>query len=131
MTTLNAARVALETKLLALPGLVPSLVAWPGLNFTPPASGLYYKPDLIPSETLTAAGAGASTHPKGIYQVSIFGKAGSGMVALHNAAEALLAHFDRQALASGAVRTGVPDIGPPIQEPDWLHLPVSIPFLCL
>ena len=130
MTTLNDARVALETKLLALPGLVASQVAWPGVTYTPPTSGLWFKPALIPTGTEFSLGVGGDTHPKGAYQVSIFAKPGSGAVALHTSAEALLSHFDRKAVTA-TVHTGVPEIGPLITEPDWIQLPVSIPFLCL
>lgn len=131
MTTLNDASVALETKLAALPGLSAAAVAWPGISYTPPTSGAWYKPALIPTETLKAAGAGASTHPRGAFQISIFRKPGPGaMRSLHTDAEALLSHFDRKALTA-TVHTGVPEIGPPLQEPDWLQLPVTVPFLCL
>lgn len=130
MTTLNAARIALETKLLALPGLVASRIAWPGVAYTPPATGLWYKPALIPTGTESAVGVGASTHPQGAYQVSIFGKPADGAPGLYTAAEALVSHFDRAAVAA-TVHTGVPEIGPLLQEADWLQLPVSIPFICL
>ena len=129
MTTLNAARAALESRLLALPGITPAQIAWPGIVYKPPTSSLWYKPSLIPTQTLSEFGGG--THPQGAYQVSVFAKPGpNGTVPLHAAGEALVSHFSRVALTA-SVHSGVPEIGPVLQEPDWLQLPVTIPFICL
>lgn len=126
MTTWNAARAALDTKLAAL----STAVAWPGKPYTPPTSGAWYRPTLIPSGVDSEVGAGTAIRPRGTYQVSVFvptaGANGTGN--LLSMADAVVAHFDRASL--GAVHCGVPEIGPVIEEPDWLHLPVSIPFIC-
>jgi hypothetical protein len=117
-------RIALEGKLAALGAI---LVAWPGVSFTPPSSGLWYKPAILPGTVEAGMGVSADTHPMGDFQVSIFTVPGSGTSALHTAADALVAHFDRARL--GSLQCGVPEIGPLIQEPDWLHLPVTVPYL--
>lgn len=102
-------------------------VAWPGVVFTPPIGGLWYKPALLPGTVDYGLGVSADTHPKGNYQVSIFFPPGAGTSALFAAADAVVANFDRVRL--GSLQCGVPKIGPLLQEPDWLHLPVTIPYL--
>jgi hypothetical protein len=126
MTTWNAARAALDTKMAAL----AVTTAWPGRSFTPPTTGNWYKPILIPTGTDTEVGSGAVNRPRGTYQVSIFMPSSGNpcLGPLLSAADAVVAHFDRAALSG--VQCGVPTLGPVIQEPDWLHLPVSIPFVC-
>lgn len=126
MTTWNAARAALDSKLAAL----TTAVSWPGKVYTPPTSGPWYKPALLPAGVDTEVGAGVPLRPRGTYQVSVFvpthGAGGIGN--LMGLADAVVAHFDRAGL--GAVQCGAPSLGPVLEEPDWLHLPVSIPFVC-
>lgn len=121
-----AIRAALESKLVAL-GMAPDAVAWPGVVYLPPVGGVWYKPAILPGTVDYGLGVSASTHPKGDFQVSIFAASGLGLSALYAAADALVAHFDRALL--GSLQCGVPEIGPLLQEPDWLHLPVTIPYL--
>lgn len=123
--TFNGIRALLDSRL----ALLSSSVAWPGVVFTPPDGSIWYKPSLITSGVDSALGATGSTHPYGTYQVSVFAPAGSGAGALYAAADAVVAHFDRQGLSN--VKCGVPTIGPLLEEADWLHLPVSVPFSCL
>mgnify|MGYP003592277724 CR=1 FL=1 len=123
-----AIRTALDTKLAALGAIT---VAWPGVPFTPPASGVWYKPAILPGGVDVAGGVGGSVHQNGDFQVSVFAPAGTGTTALHAAADALVAHFDRVLLASGFLHCGVPEIGPLLQEADWLQLPVTVPYTVL
>ena len=123
----SAIRAALDMKLAALGAIT---VAWPGATFTPPDSGLWYKPALLPGGVDVANGVGGSVHQNGDYQISVFAPAGDGTATLYAAADALVAHFDRVTLGS-TLHTGVPVIGPLLQEPDWIHLPVTVPYTVL
>lgn len=123
-------RAALEGKLAAL-GMAANLLAWPGVAFTPPVSGTWYKPAVLPGTVDAALGVGGSVHQTGDFQVSIFVPSGDGTVDLYTAADALVIHFDRALLASGSLHCGVPEIGPLFQEADWIHLPVTIPYTVL
>lgn len=122
-----AIRTALEKKLNALGAIT---VAWPGVPFTPPTSGLWYKPAILPGGVDVAGGVGGSVHQNGDFVVSIFSPAGSGTTALFAAADALGAHFDRVTIGT-TLHTGVPEIGPLLAEPDWLQLPVTVPYTVL
>lgn len=122
-----AIRTALDTKLAALGAIT---VAWPGVPFTPPTSGVWYKPAILPGGVDVAAGVGGSVHQNGDYQVSVFAPSGAGTAALLTAADALVAHFDRVTLGT-TLHTGVPEIGPLLVETDWLQLPVTIPYTVL
>ena len=127
-----AIRNALESRLAAM-GLPAASIAWPGVKF-PAVEGqafpdLWYKPAILPGAVDAALGVGASTHPHGDFQVSVFYNAAlmTGTSALFAAADALVAQFDRARL--GSLQCGVPKIGPLMPEPDWLHLPVTVPYL--
>jgi hypothetical protein len=126
----DAARRVLDTQFLTLPGLTPlTQVAWTGVPFDPP-TGIWYKPVLLPSTNQPEL-QGAN-HETGIYQVSIFVPINTGPGALLQAADALVALFARKVLTGAAtVSCGVPTPGPVIHDPQWTHLPVSIPFVCL
>ena len=129
----NAVFACLDAKLITLTGITNALIAWPGITFTPPASGLWYKVDCIPATTDYAMGVNGSTHERGGYQVTVYAKPGAGTGALMAAADALVSLFDRAVLTGTTVTVhcGVPVPGPVLQEPDWLGVPVSIPFLAL
>jgi hypothetical protein len=126
----DAARAALELRLSVLPGINWALVALPNADFDPakvPANQSWMKVSFLP------AGAdpemAGKDHEKGIYQVSLMFPAGTGLASALQAAQAVIDHFKRQNLSG--VQCGVPTLGPQIQEPEWLHIPVSIPFQCL
>lgn len=126
-----AIRAALESRLVAL-GLPSNAIAWPGVKF-PAVDGaafpnLWYKPAVLPGTVDAGLGVSAGTYPRGDFQVSIFYSASlmNGTGALVTAADALVAWFDRVRL--GSLQCGVPRVGPILQETDWLHLPVTIPY---
>lgn len=122
--TWEAARIALDTQFLTLSGLNTARVAWPGVPFTQPTTGIWYKISFIPASV--APEMGGADHEGGVYQVSVFAASGSGIGALARAADAVVALFSRRRLTN--VSCGVPTLGPVLEEVDWLHLPVSVPF---
>lgn len=126
----NAIRSALEARTALLTSYQ---IAWPGRSFTPPNTGSWIKPTMIPATVDSAMTMVGDTHERGIFQVSIFVATGQGEGPLFAAADAISNHFDRVQLAGTGVtvQCGVPTPGPVIQDPDWLHLPVSIDFTAL
>jgi len=122
----DAARAALDTQMATLAG---ATIAWPGRVFTPPAASTWHKVSFIPATVESALTASGDKHEKGIYQVSVFAPPGSGIGGITRAVDAVVALFDRKTL--GPVGCGVPVPGPLIEEADWLHQPVSIPFVVL
>lgn len=135
MSRWNACRALLDAKMAALPGVTAGQISWPNRAFTKPASGLWYAVAFLPSDVESAIGIGASTHEKGIYQVSIYAPSNSatGMVPVLTAADAVSAHFDRVILGSDPLRVqcSVPVPGPMLVETDLVQIPVSIRFLAL
>ena len=124
--TWTAARAALDTRMQALPSLGTSKIAWPNVALAA-QTALYYAVAFLPATVSPELQGG--DHEQGIYQVSVWAPAGGGLGAALTAAQAVADHFKRQNLSG--VSCGVPTLGPPLQEPDWMHIPVSIPFTCL
>ena len=122
----TAARAALDGRMASLPSLGTSKIAWPNVPLAA-QTALYYAVNFLPA-TVQPELQG-SDHETGIYQVSIWAPAGGGIGAAITAAQAVADHFKRQTLSG--ISCGVPTLAPPIQEPDWLHIPVSIPFTAL
>ena len=122
----TSARAALDTRMASLPSLGTSKIAWPNVPLAA-QTVLYYAPHFLPA-TVHPEQHGAD-HESGIYQVSVFVPAGGGIGTALAQAQAVADHFKRQNLSG--ISCGVPTLAPPIQEPDWWHVPVSIPFVCL
>ena len=122
----NAARAALDARLKTLSGIDYKRICWPNVPF--PAQTLqWWKVDFLPA-TVEPELSGAD-HEKGIYQVSIFVPAGGGIGPALVLAQAVADHFKRQVFTHTSC--GVPSLSPPIQDPQWLHIAVSIPFIQL
>lgn len=125
--TWTAARAALDARMATLPSLGTSKIAWPNVVL-PAQTALYYAVSFLPA-TVNPPLSDGPDHEQGIYQVSVWAPAGQGLGAALTAAQAVVDHFRRQNLSN--VACFVPTLGPPLQEDDWIHIPVSIPFLCL
>lgn len=121
----TSARASLDTRLSAL-NIGTAKIAWPNV-IIPAQTSLYYAVHFLPATVQPELHG--SDHETGIYQVSVWVPAGIGIGAALTAAQAVADHFKRQNLSG--VSCGVPSVAPPIQEPDWLQVPVSIPFVCL
>ncbi|KWT70772.1 hypothetical protein APY04_0833 [Hyphomicrobium sulfonivorans] len=107
-------------------------VAFPGVSFTPPA-GTYLKAIYIPNTTLDHfISDGSTSEYRGIFQVSVRSPAGVSIIAPLEIAAKVSDHFKRgTVLSDGTLNvriSGTPNIASPIQEPDKLHVPVSISF---
>ena len=122
----TAARAALDARMVALPTLGTAPVAWPNVPLAP-QTALHYAVSFLPAGV--DAPLSGPAHEQGIYQVSVFAPAGAGLGTAIAAAQAVSDWFSRQNLSG--ISCGVPTLGPPIQEPNWLQIPVSIPFLVL
>jgi hypothetical protein len=120
------ARAALDTRMAALPSLGTAKIGWPNVTI-PAQTSLYYLIAFLPS-AVNPELQGAD-HEQGIYQVSVFVPAGSGLGPGMVAAQAVCDWFKRQVISG--VSCGVPVLAPYLQEADWLHIPVSIPFQVL
>lgn len=122
----TTAKTILDTRMTALPSLGTSKIAWPNVAL-PTQNSLYYAVHFLPAAVEPELNGG--DHEKGTYQVSVFIPEGLGIAAALTAAQAVADHFKRQNLSG--ISCGVPTLAPPIQEPNWWHVPVSIPFTAL
>ena len=122
-----AARAALDARMAALPSLGASKIAWPNVALAT-QTALYYVVAFLPA-TVNPPLSGGNDHEQGIYQVSVFAPAGAGLGPALVQAQAVADHFNRQNLSG--ISCGVPTLAPALIEPDWVHIPVSIPFICL
>lgn len=85
---------ALDKHLNDMPG-VPD-VAWENKKFTPKLDALYLRPTLLPADTIQAAlGDNGTDENKGIYQVDIFAKAGTGKKESIDMADLIANRFKR------------------------------------
>lgn len=123
---------ALVAHLRTFPGWDDTACAWPNRPFEPGSEG-FWKADLIPSGVDSALGADGADHERGIFQVTRYEPASVGATPALVSVDAMAAHFSRRVLTGTGVSVacGVPDLGPPIQEPSWVSLPLSISFTAL
>lgn len=123
---------ALAIKLAALT-LSPAVpIAWPNIDESG-IPGDYLRPTHIPSPTsqITLGDDGQNRHV-GTFQVDVFWRVGQGLSAPLARAGAIAAHFRRgTVLVNGSIAVRVirpPSVGPALQEPTHLMVPVSIRY---
>lgn len=123
-----AIRSALTARLQTLSGL-PS-VAWENVPFTPTAGSMYLKPSFLPGEPVQAEiGTYGQNMHTGLYQISVFAPAGTGVASLNTLRDALCDHFKRgtELIYSGVtVRLIKAFPSPMMQETDWVHIPITV-----
>ena len=126
---------ALNGHLATKPGNPP--IAWPNQSFNVATvtGDSYYRVALLPGiPEQIELGDTASNRLSGIYQVSVYWRAGKSGVKPSQEADIIIARFKRgTALIAGALIVKVnapPYQSPAQQEPDWYFIPVSIPYIC-
>lgn len=115
--------------------LAPAVpVSYPGIPFTPP-SGTYLEATIHQNTTLDHfIGDDSTSEYRGLLQVSVRTPAGAGIIAPMDLAGKVAEHFKRGTVLSKdglTVRVlKTPDIAGPLQEPDRLHVPVTVTWFC-
>lgn len=105
-------------------------IAWPGVNFTPPNSGLWLQVALFENQPLqpglsNTAGVGL----RGILQITACGRPGLGYAALDTLAESVIAAFPKGKPVLSASRvTRTPYKMGDVTTDDRLMLPVRIDY---
>jgi hypothetical protein len=110
-------------------------IAYPGINFKPDPSETYLEAVFLPNATVTRTiNTGGSNQYQGMLQVSVMHPVGRGALAATDIAGRVISHFKRGTVIAGdtiAVRMiRQPYQSPSMTEPDWLRVPVTIPYLC-
>ena len=105
-------------------------VAWPGTDFTPPASGIWIEPMVMPNTGIdNGLAATDETTPQGLFQVSVFDRPGRGILAVNRAADDVKAAFLKNATITGLVRVQRNPWSFEIQpDGDRLSVIVTIPY---
>jgi Bacteriophage related domain of unknown function len=108
------------------------LIAKPGLPFSPSSATAYLRAYIMPSMTESMDITGLINEYRGIFQVNVFYPEGAGIMVPFESAAALCEHFTTGTLVTHQATTfsilSPPHIGPAIEEPGWIMLPVSIRY---
>lgn len=124
-------RAALRSILRSSGLLADTNIAWQGIDFTRPTDQAWAKETLIP----TSARLKTMNAPQGvvqedfIYQLSFFDRADRGMKDLEALVDGAVAAFKPgTSVISGSANAIVEraEKAGPIDEPDWIQIPVSI-----
>jgi len=120
---LNAALQHMDSLATSLP------IAWPGVNFTPPQSGMWFEVRHFPNESENLGlEDSASNLFIGFLQVAVFTRTGSGIVKLTEEAEKIQAHFAK-GTEFGPVRVRKrPHQSPPVPSDEAIFIPVTISY---
>lgn len=111
-------------------GLSPVIpIAWPGVNFTPPAEGMWLEAKLFPNEPMDPSWNNDScTIARGFFQVIVGYRPGTGEIAASTIADAVIAHFAK-GTELGPVRViKKPWRSPAIEDGAKSLIPVTIPY---
>ena len=105
-------------------------IAWPGTDFTPPATGVWLEPMVMPNTGIDNGLAPTDgTVPQGLFQVSVFDRPGRGILAVNRAADEVKAAFLKNATITGLVRVQRNPWSFEIQpDGDRLSVIVTIPY---
>jgi len=105
-------------------------IAWPGTDFTPPASGIWLEPMVIPNTGIDNGLAPTDgTVAQGLFQVAVYDRPGRGILAVNRAADDVKAAFLKNATITGLVRVQRNPWSFEIQpDGDRLSVIVTIPY---
>jgi hypothetical protein len=85
----------------------------------------------LPNQTRQVTIGDDPQQKRGLLQVSVFWRAGVGLIKPLDVAGAIINHFKNQVLFANGIRITIynePWAAPPLQEDDRVQIPVSIPF---
>lgn len=111
-------------------GISPELpIAWPGINFTQPDTGMWLEAKLFPNEPMNYSMDNDGCHAaRGFFQVIVGYRPGVGQINPSLIADAVIAHFSK-GTPLGPVRVvKSPWQSPEITEGSFLMIPVTIPY---
>ena len=105
-------------------------IAWPGTDFTPPASGIWLEPMVIPNTGIDNGLAPTDgTVAQGLFQVAVYDRPGRGILEVNRAADDVKAAFLKNATITGLVRVQRNPWSFEIQpDDDRLSVIVTIPY---
>lgn len=105
-------------------------VAWPSVNFTPPATGVWLETAFSPSADLDEGlSYSDDTIPRGFFQVTVYDRPNRGVFVSVGVAESVQSLFAKGTVISGNIRVvRKPDIMSMIEVDDRIGIPVSVEY---
>lgn len=104
-------------------------IAWPGVNFTPPNSGMWLQIRHFPNEPNNIGWqTDAQQEYIGFVQVQVFTRPGTGIVNATEIAEEVIAHFAKGTEFGPVCVSRRPYTSPDVVDSDWIYIPVTIPY---
>lgn len=104
-------------------------IAFPGVDFTPPQTGVWLEVSYLPNQGIDdGVNANSSRVPRGIYQVMVFDRPGSGVYDALDAAAQVQAVFPKLSAVGGVYVQKEPYQGSVETQSDRLAIPVTIPY---
>ena len=107
----------------------PLPIAWPGVNFTPPQSGMWFEVRHFPNEPdHFAYDDDAKQTYRGFVQVSVFDRPGGGIVSATEEAEGVAARFAKGTALGPVLVSRKPYVSPAVYQDNLIQIPVTIPY---
>jgi len=105
-------------------------IAWPGVDFTPPDSGLWLEVSFFPNEPMQdGIGDGASAAPRGNFQIAAADRPGAGVVNVTDLATTVAGIYPKGTVIVDPVRVRLtPYQLQLVKMDDRLMIPVTIPY---
>lgn len=102
-------------------------VAYPGVDFTPPDSGLWMELLVFWNGSQDYA-VGRVAVGRGFFRLMVCTRPGAGLVPVTQLSEAIIAYFPKGTLLGPARTDSTPSTGGPIITSDKLIIPVTVQF---
>ena len=103
-------------------------IAWPGINFTPPATGIWFEAMMFPNEPTNLVMDSDTAEQIGFFQVTVCFRPGQGITLPMMTAEAVIAQFPK-GTDLGPVKVRMrPWLAPTVTASDYQFIPVTIPY---
>lgn len=101
-------------------------VAWEGVQFNKPTSGIFLQPVLLQGTTINPTVDGTRQREVGIFQVNVWGFDGKGAGETETTARSIVELFPILPKVGTVSIEKTPSIGAPIIESGWRVVPVTI-----
>ena len=105
-------------------------VAWPGVTFVPPASGIWLQVSFMPNGGVQDGIANdATVLAQGMFQIMVATRPGAGAIGITTVADTVVGALNKGVILSAPVRiTRTPYQSPRIDEPGRMYIPITIEY---
>jgi len=104
-------------------------VAYPGLNFTPPAAGYWLEPLVFRNQPIDGANPSFAPLDRGVMQITVCTRPGNGIIGLTEISDQIRSAFPKNTQFSDGLKiTATPYNLTVITEDDRIMLPLSMTY---